>query len=106
MARKMLFIPPVLLVVGLLVWAYFNTPAASETRANTSMEVYIEKTKVVPLRQSCSWDSDGDGYASCTIATGAEVIQLQCSAGFLGTLPVIGSKSCKEQLNQVIKLPT
>jgi hypothetical protein len=83
---------------------YLLSASASESRAKVSMEAYLLETGVKPTRKSCAYDSDTDGYASCTIATESEVIQLQCTSGIVNTLPVIGSKSCKEQYNQVLKL--
>lgn len=97
----LIIIVPVLL--GLAIWVHFFTPAAAVRRANTSMGFYLMETNVKPTRKSCTVDSDGDGYSSCTIATTSEVIQLQCTSSFLNTLPIIGSYSCKEQYNEVMK---
>lgn len=73
-----------------------NRPGQTEERATGNMQVWLAKSGVgTPTRKSCSHDSDGDGYASCTVAleTG-EKIYLECVAGWWPDLT--GASGCKE----------
>ena len=93
------------LVIGVLVVTIFsnllfNRPGQTEARATQAAQQYMDKTKIAVARLNCAYDSDGDGYGSCTVVTKAsegvpsEKIYLQCPARFVNTL--MGATSCKE----------
>jgi len=78
------------------------SPAQSQSRAESSLNVFT--AGMAPLKNSCTYDSDGDGFASCTSIQATQTLTLQCSSGLMTLVPLLGSKSCKMQPNEVIKL--
>ena len=89
--------------VVLLGYLYVISPAASESRAESSLNNFISKSNIVATVASCTPDSDGDGYASCSVMH-KELMSVQCTSGFMVYVPFFGSKSCKVQGNEIIKL--
>ena len=90
----------VTLLVGLV---YIFSPAASQARAEGALAQFSQTNKLPS--GSCVSDSDGDGYASCSIlAQNQQSISLQCNSSLMSVVPLFGSRSCKVQDNGVMKL--
>lgn len=86
----------VLVFVSIVGSWFVNTPGQTEGRATNHMNEWVQTNVKEPIkRSSCAHDSDGDGYASCTVATqSGEKIFLQCPSGF--TTVALGASNCKE----------
>lgn len=88
------------LVVGTL---YVFSPAASQARAEKALEEFSHENSLP--HGSCVADSDGDGYASCSILIqGQHSVSLQCNSSLMSRVPLFGSSSCKVQDNSVFKV--
>jgi hypothetical protein len=84
---------------------WLSSAAKSELRAYAAADAFIADNHIGKLdRRTCAYDSDNDGYGTCTLVIDGEPILLQCPSGFLNTLPIIGASSCKEVPNQILKL--
>lgn len=82
-----------LLTGGLLV----DRPSQTQARANENLQLWLKENNIHRTKRAgCAHDSDGDGWASCTVVVddGEERISLQCIGGFWKS--VMGASSCKE----------
>ena len=67
----------------------------SKSMAETSLANFEQEQAIAFQGKSCLMDTDGDGYASCTVRDPrGERIVLQCSASLMQHF--VGSASCKE----------
>lgn len=91
-----LIVLAIVLILSMVVGgAFLNTPGQTEERSLENAKAWVQSQNLTAKRLSCAHDSDGDGYASCTLVTQEdEKIYLQCPAGFMQE--VMGAKSCKE----------
>lgn len=79
-----------------------DNPGATEKRAAESARLWLTEQRVDLKRLSCAYDSDGDGYGSCTVVTqNDERIFLQCPASWFNN--AMGAHTCKE-VGENIKL--
>ena len=85
------------IILSMGIFGFFaNNKGATEERAYEAMDSFIIKNGIETKRKSCAGDSDGDGYASCTVvATDGEKIHLQCPSNW-GDTTVWGASGCKE----------
>lgn len=91
----------VLAIVGIVLAIGMSgcTRGGTEKQAYEALASFINQNQIAAdqiKRKSCAGDSDGDGYASCSIAlTDGEKIFLECPVG-IGK--ITGATSCKETL--------
>lgn len=91
---SMLFI--VCLASIALASMFVNNMGATEKRTKEAALAFMSDNDLTKKRLTCSGDSDGDGYGSCTlVTTEGEKIQLQCVSGFMAT-KLWGATGCKE----------
>lgn len=82
-------------VLGILVVPFLNPPGKTEASAYSAADKFIATNSIKVKRKTCAHDSDGDGQASCTIATeDGEKIFLSCPVGIINK--AMGAESCKE----------
>lgn len=91
----------VMILIGVM---YVLSPAASQHRAEGSLNEFLSTGGTTYKLKSCTPDVDGDGYASCTFGELASMQSVQCTSGIMTYVPLFGSKSCKAQDNSVLKL--
>jgi hypothetical protein len=91
----------VLVVAGV---GYIFSPAASQARAEGALSIYLQGGQGPFSMQSCVSDTDGDGYASCGFNSNGVSISVQCASSLMSVVPLFGSRSCKIQSQEVIKL--
>jgi hypothetical protein len=83
---------------GLIPFLFYLTidlPGKTEARATKNAKRWVAKSNLSAKRLSCAYDSDRDGYGSCTLVTTAnERIFLQCPSGWF--INLTGATGCKE----------
>lgn len=81
-----------MMITGMLM----NNRGATEARALEGAKSFINENQLAIERLTCTGDSDGDGYGSCTVVTSeGEKIHLSCVTGYLDT-HLWDAKGCKE----------
>ena len=83
---------------------YVTSPAASQYRGEASLHEFLNDAKITSQVAQCTPDTDGDGYASCTYGYINDLKSIQCTSSIMSYVPVLGSKSCKMQAQDVVKL--
>ena len=93
-----------LAIVVALGSAYIASPAASQARGEASLNKFLKVSGIVSPMHTCTPDTDGDGYASCTYETKDDMQAVQCTSDLISVVPLFGSQSCKAQTQEVLKL--
>ena len=84
-----------IIVAGSAYNPVMNSPGATERRVTDNAKVWAKESNVKYSRLSCAYDSDNDGYGSCSLAKkSSEKITLQCPTGWWTNYT--GARQCKE----------
>lgn len=73
-----------------------NNRGATEKRALSGAQKFLDQNNIMPKRLTCAGDSDHDGYGTCNVLTDTgEKVVLNCPTDYLD-VNLFGASSCKE----------
>ena len=90
-----------LMLVSIVFNVYLNNRGATEDRAFSGANSFVEENGIQPIRISCAGDSDNDGYGTCTVVTAEkEKILLKCPTDYVD-VSWFGASGCKEVFQNI-----